>query len=142
MPPNVTSAPNGIQYEDETMDPLIPSIEKYDGYPKQLPGNEYKRELVWRNIILFAYLHLAALYGAYLMLTAASWPTVIWAIVLYHWSGWGITAGAHRLWAHRSYKANLPLRMILVLFNTLAFEVTNATNWFIIFICCCIILFL
>lgn len=45
------------------------------------------------------------------------------AILLYHYSGLGITAGAHRLWAHRSYKAKFPLRLILVIANTLAFEV-------------------
>lgn len=38
-------------------------------------------------------------------------------------SGLGITAGAHRLWAHRSYKAKFPLRVILMIFNTIAFEV-------------------
>lgn len=35
----------------------------------------------------------------------------------------GITAGAHRLWAHRAYKAKLPLRVILMLCQTLAFQV-------------------
>ena len=32
----------------------------------------------------------------------------------------GITAGAHRLWAHRSYKASLPLRVLLMLANCMA----------------------
>ncbi|GLG96578.1 Acyl-CoA Delta(11) desaturase [Gryllus bimaculatus] len=32
----------------------------------------------------------------------------------------GITAGAHRLWAHHAYKANLPLRVLLMLFNTVS----------------------
>ena len=32
----------------------------------------------------------------------------------------GITAGAHRLWAHRSYKASFPLRVILMLSNSIA----------------------
>lgn len=36
-----------------------------------------KYKLVWRNIILFAYLHLAALYGAWLMLSSAKWSTGI-----------------------------------------------------------------
>lgn len=45
------------------------------------------------------------------------------AFVLYVMSGLGITAGAHRLWAHKSYKAKWPLRLILVAFNTLAFQV-------------------
>lgn len=34
----------------------------------------------------------------------------------------GITAGAHRLWCHRCYKAKLPLRIILMIFNTIAFQ--------------------
>lgn len=35
----------------------------------------------------------------------------------------GITAGAHRLWCHRAYKAKWPLRMILMIFQTIAFQV-------------------
>lgn len=34
--------------------------------------------------------------------------------------GLGITAGAHRLWSHRSYKARLPLKVFLMLCNTVA----------------------
>lgn len=34
--------------------------------------------------------------------------------------GLGITAGAHRLWSHRSYKARLPLRIFLMLCNCVA----------------------
>ena len=33
-----------------------------------------------------------------------------------------MTAGAHRLWTHRSYKARLPLRVFLMLSNCLAME--------------------
>lgn len=36
--------------------------------------------------------------------------------------GHGITMGAHRLWAHKTYKANLPLRIILAFCQTLAFQ--------------------
>lgn len=36
--------------------------------------------------------------------------------------GMGITAGAHRLWSHRAYKARLPLRIFLMLCNTMAFQ--------------------
>lgn len=32
----------------------------------------------------------------------------------------GIAAGAHRLWSHRSYRAKLPLRIALMLMQTLA----------------------
>lgn len=42
--------------------------------------------------------------------------------------GLGITAGAHRLWAHRSYKARFPLRVLLAFFNTVAFQ-DCALHW-------------
>jgi stearoyl-CoA desaturase (Delta-9 desaturase) len=47
---------------------------------------------------------------------------------LYIISGLGITAGAHRLWAHRSYKARFPLRVLLMIFNTIAFQ-DAAMHW-------------
>lgn len=50
------------------------------------------------------------------------------AFGLYIISGLGITAGAHRLWAHRSYKAKWPLRLILMIFNTIAFQ-DAAYHW-------------
>lgn len=36
----------------------------------------------------------------------------------------GVTAGAHRLWSHRSYKAKLPLRIFLAAANSMAFQVS------------------
>lgn len=87
-----------------------------------------KLKLVWRNIILFGYLHIAALYGGYLFLVKAQWATVFFSILLYSIGVLGITAGAHRLWAHRSYKAKWPLRLILIVFNTVAFQ-DAAYHW-------------
>ncbi|KDR08705.1 Acyl-CoA Delta(11) desaturase [Zootermopsis nevadensis] len=120
MAPNITSSPTGVLFEDDIVETVaVPSIEsKNDAKPPE----KYRRQIVWRNVILFAYLHLAAVYGAYLMLTSAKIITSIWAILLYQAGGLGITAGAHRLWAHRAYKAKWPLRLILMLFNTLAFQ--------------------
>lgn len=34
--------------------------------------------------------------------------------------GLGITAGAHRLWSHRTYKASVPLRVFLMICNCIA----------------------
>lgn len=39
-------------------------------------------------------------------------------------TGFGITAGAHRLWAHGAYKANLALKIFLAYFQTAAFQNT------------------
>ena len=47
------------------------------------------------------------------------------AIGLYLCGGIGITAGAHRLWAHRTYKAKLPLRILLGMFNCVALQVNR-----------------
>ncbi|XP_070503876.1 acyl-CoA Delta-9 desaturase-like isoform X3 [Chironomus tepperi] len=44
------------------------------------------------------------------------------AYVLYIASGLGITAGAHRLWTHRTFEAKWPLKLMLVIFNTIAFQ--------------------
>lgn len=37
-------------------------------------------------------------------------------------SALGITVGAHRLWSHRCYNARVPMRLLLALFQTMAFQ--------------------
>lgn len=37
-------------------------------------------------------------------------------------SAMGVTAGAHRLWSHKAYKARWPLRAYLCLMQTMAFQ--------------------
>uniref|UniRef100_A0A1L8D6B4 Desaturase-7 n=1 Tax=Plutella xylostella TaxID=51655 RepID=A0A1L8D6B4_PLUXY len=44
---------------------------------------------------------------------------LIIALATIYTSGFGITAGVHRLWSHRAYKANTPLRVILALLFTI-----------------------
>lgn len=107
---------------------------------KPLNKDKPERVVVWRNVILFVYLHAAAFYGIYLIFASAKILTTLLgkfpqkkeekklnrffiAYILYVCGGLGITAGAHRLWSHKSYKAKAPLRIILMIFNTLAFQV-------------------
>ncbi|CAG9818346.1 unnamed protein product [Phaedon cochleariae] len=40
------------------------------------------------------------------------------AFLMIYITGFGITAGAHRLWSHRAYKAKWPLRLLLVILFT------------------------
>lgn len=42
------------------------------------------------------------------------------AMVLYFFSALGITGGVHRHWAHKSYKAGLPLKFFLMVMNSIA----------------------
>ncbi|KAF9733871.1 stearoyl-CoA 9-desaturase [Paraphaeosphaeria minitans] len=45
--------------------------------------------------------------------TPLQWKTAVWGVIYYFWTGLGITAGYHRLWAHKSYNATLPLKIFL-----------------------------
>lgn len=45
------------------------------------------------------------------------------ALIVAYSSGFGITAGAHRLWSHRAYKAKWPLRLLLVILFTISGQV-------------------
>ncbi|XP_043249383.1 acyl-CoA Delta-9 desaturase-like [Colletes gigas] len=119
MAPNVTSAPTGVLFEGESLDQTTttePSKEKY------------QRHIVWRNVLVFGYLHLAAVYGLFLVFTSAKLLTSLFAFALYLCGGLGITAGAHRLWSHKSYKAKWPLQVLLIIFNTIAFQ-DAALDW-------------
>lgn len=46
-------------------------------------------------------------------------------LVTIYSSGFGITAGVHRLWSHRAYRARLPLRIVLALLFTITGQVRN-----------------
>lgn len=45
------------------------------------------------------------------------------ATFYYVFTAVGITAGAHRLWSHRSYKAKTPFRILLAIMNSAALQV-------------------
>jgi len=107
------------QAEDSELDKLHLDQLKDES---ELKKYDYKLEIVWRNVLLMTALHLSAVYGMYLMIASAKWQTNIFAILLYIFSGVGITAGAHRLWAHKSYKAKFPLRVLLMILDTIAFQ--------------------
>lgn len=60
---------------------------------------------------------LVPLYAWYNDFTAAAWVSFI---VLSAFNGMAITAGYHRLWAHRAYEAHWSVRLVLMLFGTMA----------------------
>ena len=106
MAPEVQMNKNGSDEVKTTIPPVTKSPR-----PKQ--------EVVWLNVFFMAALHLGALYGIYLIPQAKP-LTWLWSLLTYHWAGLGITAGAHRLWSHRSYKATAPMRAILMIMNCFA----------------------
>ncbi|VDP34318.1 unnamed protein product [Heligmosomoides polygyrus] len=83
----------------------------------------YKRQLVYRNVALFALLHVGSLIGLYqVVFEVLSCQLNVSVVFLHIFGGLGITAGAHRLWAHRSYKALLPVRVLLMIMNCSALQ--------------------
>ena len=66
------------------------------------------------NLFMCFYLlaaHVLALFG----FLRSTWMQFAQAVIMYQICGWGVTAGMHRLWSHRSYKAKLPTRFVLMI---------------------------
>ncbi|CEF60824.1 Fatty acid desaturase, type 1 domain and Fatty acid desaturase, type 1, core family-containing protein [Strongyloides ratti] len=101
---------------------LSADVEEVQKLNEEAKLKTFKSRIVWRNVFLFGLLHAAALLGAYHLLFCVKWYTVIWTFTCWILSGLGITAGAHRLWSHRCYKAKLPLRICLMFFNSMAIQ--------------------
>ncbi|XP_023108751.2 stearoyl-CoA desaturase 5 [Felis catus] len=91
------------------------------GDPQRLGGRGQRQIVVWRNVVLMSLLHLGAVYSLALI-PKAKLLTLLWAYFCFLLSALGVTAGAHRLWSHRSYKAKLPLRIFLAVANSMAFQ--------------------
>jgi len=100
---------------DPTMDPVDDEVHDVMTEPVKRPP----MEIVWRNVVIMAILHVMALYGVYLLPSAMP-LTWAWTGLMYWMSAMGITAGAHRLWSHKSYTARLPLRIFLAICQTMA----------------------
>uniref|UniRef100_A0A146L637 Acyl-CoA desaturase n=1 Tax=Lygus hesperus TaxID=30085 RepID=A0A146L637_LYGHE len=81
-----------------------------------------KQEIIWFNVIAFIIAHIIwSQYFLHFWLTL-DWPTYIFTWVWVLFSIMGISAGVHRLWSHKSYKANAPLRFLLMLCNSAFFS--------------------
>jgi len=81
----------------------------------------YKRQIVWLNVIVHTILNLIAFAGFFAVPFASRW-THLWGTFIWFSSGFGITAGNHRLWSHKAYKAKVPLRILLTCFSSQIFE--------------------
>ncbi|XP_045779957.1 acyl-CoA Delta(11) desaturase-like [Maniola jurtina] len=104
-----------------------PYKEFEDPFPKLVAPQAAPRkyEILYLNVLKFTYLHIASLYGIYVYFTTATWRSLIFYHTLLLLASVGVTAGAHRLWSHRSYKAKMPLQILLMLMNSLTFVKTT-----------------
>ena len=77
----------------------------------------------WENVAKVVAIHVTGLIGI-LLAPFAAWPTWLWFFCMYVCSALGVTAGAHRLWTHRSYKAKWPLEVLLMCFNSISMQMS------------------
>lgn len=110
----------------------------------------YKHKIVWKNAIGFLIMHLLAAWGVGLILTGyVKWQTILWSkcykciifnnIIFFVFSVLcacnttfflvfcvamlateGVTIGAHRFYTHKSFKATTFLKVVFLVFQTLA----------------------
>ncbi len=83
-----------------------------------------KPPLIWANTLMFVLTAAIALvavpwYGLTHGFTTATWIVA----VAFAWAnGLAITAGYHRLWAHRTYEAHWSVRAVLLVFGTMSLQ--------------------
>ncbi|KAG5668998.1 hypothetical protein PVAND_016901 [Polypedilum vanderplanki] len=105
------------------MSQVTKSVIDEDEVLKELLERPVKIKIIWHILILTIIFHIEAIRGFYFVITGqVMWQTLVFAGILYIFSGFGVVAGVHRLWSHRSYKVNFPLRFILVIFNSIAYQ--------------------
>ncbi|XP_040154102.1 stearoyl-CoA desaturase 5 isoform X1 [Anopheles arabiensis] len=81
---------------------------------KRYLGYEFEDEVKWNNVFMIGIFHVIAVWSFLHYVFQATPITYLWGFFVGGCAGFGVTAGAHRLWTHRAYKAKLPLRIILM----------------------------
>lgn len=72
------------------------------------------------NVISICIFHVLAIYAIEQTYKYAKLETIYWLIFTSLLAGFGVTAGVHRLWCHRSYKATKSFRYFLALCYSIA----------------------
>ncbi|XP_011054281.1 PREDICTED: acyl-CoA Delta(11) desaturase-like [Acromyrmex echinatior] len=125
MAPNVLSIDSKIltekNFQNEESSIIEETIDENDENDMQNRSENYTRsegwykmELKWINIITISLLHLFFVYVFFTFKFFENLKTTAWIYGMIVIGGIGVTAGAHRLWTHKAYKAKWQLRIILV----------------------------
>jgi len=89
-----------------------------------------KPPIIWTNVLLFSstFLIAAVAVPAYAVLVGFSWFEIIATILCLGYCGMSITAGYHRLWAHKTYDAHPLLQWIFAIGGAFALQ-NSALHW-------------
>jgi stearoyl-CoA desaturase (Delta-9 desaturase) len=89
-----------------------------------------KPRVNWVSMIFLLGTLLIALVGTpwYLLTVGLGWPEALTFLILYAFVGLSVTAGYHRLFAHKTYQAAWPVRLFFLVFGAGALE-NSVLNW-------------
>jgi stearoyl-CoA desaturase (delta-9 desaturase) len=87
-----------------------------------------REPLCWSTIAGLGFIHLGGLAGIVWLIINPSLATIIAAVIAYVLSGVAITAGYHRLFAHRTYRASAPVRWWFLVTGAATFQ-NSALSW-------------
>ncbi|XP_026500354.1 acyl-CoA Delta(11) desaturase [Vanessa tameamea] len=117
-----------------------------DYYDEALPKNEFKlmapirrwekrmgfvTPIRWTSSTIITLFHIVVvLYNLHAITLdgAPLWKTLMFSLFCGGVSGFGVTAGVHRYWTHRSFKAKIPLQIIMMICFSHAGQ-NNIPNW-------------
>jgi stearoyl-CoA desaturase (delta-9 desaturase) len=96
--------------------------------PVNIAGSS--RRIQWPSIFFLGGTLLVALIGTpwYLATVGLGWPEALTFLGLWLAVGISVTGGYHRLFAHRTYRAAWPVRLLYLVFGAGAIE-NSALNW-------------
>ena len=86
------------------------------------------KRVCWSTVAGLGAIHAAGVAGLVRAITHRVLPTVILGAAMYTLCGLSITAGYHRLFAHRTYRATPPVRWMFLAFGAGAFQ-NSALSW-------------
>ena len=78
--------------------------------------------VLWHAVIWIIAVHLCGAFGAWYLWAYFHAGTLALALCMFILVHLSISAGLHRLYSHRSYRATKPLELFLVLFSAAAFQ--------------------
>ncbi|KAK9884979.1 hypothetical protein WA026_009211 [Henosepilachna vigintioctopunctata] len=79
-----------------------------------------KREINWFKALIQLQAAFVLVVGLHVCIFQAQWKTIFFGLIVVLIGNLGVTAGAHRLWAHHSYEASTKLKIFLMICHTLS----------------------
>ncbi|XP_067205457.1 acyl-CoA Delta-9 desaturase-like isoform X2 [Linepithema humile] len=76
---------------------------------------DFETDILWFNVLQLVVLHTIGIYGLLTFDYMKNPMTTLWIIGMYIISNFGAADGAHRFWSHKSFKAKLSLRILLLI---------------------------